>query len=376
MKRFITYLIVIAATIYTAVLYGSTSFLMLFYVELALPVFLLLTLIPTVRQMRIYMELPVPVTEQGQKTPVMLHVSTGGFPVGGKVAVLIKGKLPMGQKTEKTWFYTQLAGRRKTAKIKAEYDARCVGNIRMEIGKVWCYDFLGLVALPLPAGCWKALEPETLLVLPRISEVPVLVSRQSRDFAGESEEYSKERGGDDPSEVFQIRNYQPGDKLRSIHWKLSAKTEEMMVREQSLPLGCPVDFYLDLYRVTPHHRKDETRRDSYLQILVSISHSMVVEGCRHYVIWFDSQRNDICRYRIENEDNIFEMLFQLGQLSVYHDPKDLQELYRQKYHETPAITCLELTTELMLKKNGETEARYSGDVSDIERQLGAKELVV
>ena len=103
---------------------------------------------------------------------------------------------------------------------------------------------------------------------------------------------------------------------------------------------------------------------------------MVVEGCRHYVIWFDSQRNDICRYRIENEDNIFEMLFQLGQLSVYHDPKDLQELYRQKYHETPATTYLELTTELMLKKNGETEARYSGDVSDIERQLGAKELVV
>ena len=149
-----------------------------------------------------------------------------------------------------------------------------------------------------------------------------------------------------------------------------------MVREQSLPLGCPVDFYLDLYQVTPHHRKDETRRDSYLQILVSISHSMVVEGCRHYVIWFDSQRNDICRYRIENEDNIFEMLFQLGQLSVYHDPKDLQELYRQKYHETPAITYLELTTELMLKKNGETEARYSVDVSDIERQLGAKELVV
>lgn len=112
MKRFITYLIVIAATIYTAVLYGSTSFLMLFYVELVLPVFLLLTLIPTVRQMRIYMELPVPVTEQGQKTPVLLHVSTGGFPVGGKVAVLIKGKLPMGaENREDMVLYT--TGRQK-----------------------------------------------------------------------------------------------------------------------------------------------------------------------------------------------------------------------------------------------------------------------
>ena len=59
------------------------------------------------------------------------------------------------------------------------------------------------------------------------------------------------------------------------------------------------------------------------------------------------KRNNNGKPYFENEDNIFEMLFQLGQLSVYHDPKDLQELYRQKYHETPAITCLELTTELM-----------------------------
>lgn len=369
-------MIVIAATIYTAILYHSTSFLMLFYVELVLPAFLLLTLIPTVRQMRVRMELPIPVVEQGQKVPVLLHLHTGGFPVGGKVAIMVKGKLPIGQKAEKTWFYTQLAGSRKDVKIKAEYQARSVGNIRMELGQVWCYDFLGLVALPLPERYWKELEPENLLVLPRISEVPVMVSRQSRDFAGESEEHSKKRGGDDPSEVFQIRDYQPGDKMRSIHWKLSAKTEEMMVREQSLPLGCPVELYLDLYQPASHHRKDEMQRDSYLQIIASISHSMVVEGCRHHVIWFDSRTADIRRYRVETEENVYEMLFQLGQLKSYHDKKDLQELYHQKYHETPGITRLELTMELQLKRNGEVEARYSGDVSDVERQLGAKELVV
>ena len=369
-------MIVIAATIYTAILYHSTSFLMLFYVELVLPAFLLLTLLPTVRQMRVRMELLIPVVEQGQKVPVLLHLRTGGFPVGGKVAIMVKGKLPIGQKAEKTWFYTQLAGSKKDVKIKAEYQARSVGNIRMELGQVWCYDFLGLVALPLPARYWKELEPETLLVLPRISEVPVMVSRQSRDFAGESEEHSKKRGGDDPSEVFQIRDYQPGDKMRSIHWKLSAKTEEMMVREQSLPLGCPVEFYLDLYQPVSHHRKDEMGKNSYLQIIASISHSMVVEGCRHHVIWFDSRTADIRRYRVETEENVYEMLFQLGQLKSYHDKKDLQDLYRQKYHETPGITRLELTMELQLKRNGEVEARYSGDVSDVERQLGAKELVV
>ena len=47
---------------------------MLFYVELALPFFLMLTLLPAMRSLRLTMELPIPVVEQGQKVPVLLRV--------------------------------------------------------------------------------------------------------------------------------------------------------------------------------------------------------------------------------------------------------------------------------------------------------------
>lgn len=380
MKRLITYLIVIAATVYTAILYGSTSFLMLFYVELILPVLLLLTLLPTMRAMRVKLSLPVPVVEQGQKTPVLLQMNNTAFLPSGKVAVQVTGSLPMDQKQEKTWFFGHIAGRGKgavrEASMKAEYQAGCVGSIQLEITRVWCYDLLGFVAIPMPSQYWKALEPERLLVLPRLCEMPVMVSRQSRDFAGESEEHSKERGGDDPSEIFRIRDYQPGDKLRSIHWKLSAKTGAPMVREQSLPLGCPVDFYLNLYQPTMRRKRVSLKRDSYLQIAASVSHSMIQEGCRHYVIWFDRERDDICRYRIENEEDIYEMLFRLGRLLTYPDRRDLQELYRQKYHETPGITCLELKTDLTLEQNGTALAKFHGSLEELEQQLAAQELVV
>ena len=378
MKRLITYLIVIALTFYTAVLYGSTSFLMLFYVELA-PAVLSDAYSPAGNaQSETYNGAA---DSRGRAGTEGAGITAGAQrKLSNRRKDCGAGERNAADGTENRENFPKSENFEPGAGggfIKTEYHARCVGNIHMEIGKVWCYDFLGLVAVPLSAKYWKALKPETMLVLPRICEVPVMVSRQSRDFAGESEDYSKERGGDDPSEVFKIRDYQPGDKLRSIHWKLTAKTDEMMVREQSLPLGCPVDFYLDLYQPAGHHgRKHETKRDSYLQIIASISHSLVLEGCRHHVIWFDSQRNDICRYRIEKEENIYEMLFRLGQLPVYHSRKELTELYRQKYHEMPGITTLELDTELVLKLNGETQARYSGDVSDIERQLGAKKLVV
>ncbi len=286
----------------------------------------------------------------------------------------------MNQRSERTWFFGHIAGRKQDeharSQIKAEYLPTCVGNIRMEITKVWCYDLLGFIALPLPSKYWKALKAESLLILPKLCEMPVMVSRQSRDFAGESEEYSREKGGDDPSEIFRIRDYQPGDKIRSIHWKLSAKTDGLIVQERSLPLGCPVDLYLNLYQPVMRRNQESINRDSYLLIAASVSHSIVQEGCRHHVIWFDHERGDIRRYRIETEEDVYEMLLRLGRLLTYPQQKDLQDLYLQKYHETPGITCLELHINLSLEKNGVCVQKFHGSLEEIEQQITAKELIV
>lgn len=399
MKRFITYLIMAAATLYTSILYGSNSFLMLFYVELLLPVVLILVCIPVLRGVRVRMQIPVPVVEKGRGTMVEFHLQNGAAIPSGRIAVQVTCRYPMNQKPEKTWFYGRVSAGRaavpSSAKIRAEYSAGCVGNVKMEITKVRCYDLLGLVSLPLPKSQWKQMEPETLLVLPRMSGVPVFVSRQSRDFAGESEEYSKERGGDDPSETFRIRDYQPGDKLRSVHWKLSVKTEELMVCERSLPLGCPVVFYLNLYQPLlaegrhgkgrhagkrragrAHNKVSTIKQDGYLQIAASVSQAMVREGCRHYIVWFDSERMDIRRFRVEKEEDVYEMLLRLGMFSMYQEKRDLEELYRQKYHESPCITKLELRMDFCLYQNDIRLVKYSSREEKLDRQLQRTEITV
>ncbi len=42
--------------------------------------------------------------------------------------------------------------------------------------------------------------------------------------------------GDDPGETYDIREYQPGDSIRQIHWKLSGKLDDIMIREKSFPV--------------------------------------------------------------------------------------------------------------------------------------------
>lgn len=49
------------------------------------------------------------------------------------------------------------------------------------------------------------------------------------DFEG----VTQNKRGNDLSEIFDIRKYKPGDDVRSIHWKLSQKIDDIVVREAS-----------------------------------------------------------------------------------------------------------------------------------------------
>ena len=63
---------------------------------------------------------------------------------------------------------------------------------------------------------------------------------KTRNFPVEGDEYEKERSGDAPTEIFQIREFRPGDRMQQIHWKSSARSGELMTKEYSMPCGCKV----------------------------------------------------------------------------------------------------------------------------------------
>lgn len=74
-------------------------------------------------------------------------------------------------------------------------------------------------------------------VLPTIREIPVEVDPRTRQHMPDSDEYATDRKGEDVSEIYAIREYRPGDSMKAIHWKLSARTKHWMVKEFSFPQG-------------------------------------------------------------------------------------------------------------------------------------------
>ena len=62
-----------------------------------------------------------------------------------------------------------------------------------------------------------------MIVYPRKVNLQVELSQMTIG-APKSEGMMQNRKGNDLSEIFDIREYVPGDDIRSIHWKLSSKT--------------------------------------------------------------------------------------------------------------------------------------------------------
>ena len=99
------------------------------------------------------------------------------------------------------------------------------GKLRVRLEKARVYDYLGLFSLPIRCG-----GEVGVVVMPAsvaLSSPPGL----ERHMAGAWQ--VKPGGG--YAENHELRLYRPGDPLRQVHWKLSAKTGKLVVREAMEP---------------------------------------------------------------------------------------------------------------------------------------------
>ena len=94
---------------------------------------------------------------------------------------------------------------------------------RMEGSRV--YDYLGLFWLRVP-------KKGNLRITVRPEPIPLPVLPQLDGYAAQA---WRPKPGGGFSEQHELRQYRPGDNLNQIHWKLTAKTGEYIVREAMEP---------------------------------------------------------------------------------------------------------------------------------------------
>lgn len=99
------------------------------------------------------------------------------------------------------------------------------GIIKINLKKIYIKDLMGFCFLKKEFD-----ESAEITILPKALET--LNYDKSATQAGMLESEESNKRGNDFSDVQEIREYIPGDKLMSIHWKLSAKRDILMVKDR------------------------------------------------------------------------------------------------------------------------------------------------
>ena len=128
--------------------------------------------------------------------------------------------------TGRQWFYQE----------SGDFPTDHCGGFAVTAESVRVCDYLGLFRFPLR-------KKDDLFVYVRPNAEPIT---PTPDFAVLPPRQWKPKPGGGFAENHELRLYRPGDNLQQIHWKLSAKTGNLVLREAMDPIHQPLRLTLDL----------------------------------------------------------------------------------------------------------------------------------
>ena len=158
------------------------------------------------------------------------------------------------------------------------------GVVEYTVTKARVYDFLGLFSLPVRGG-----GRGEVMVCPVPAPLAVLSFSPARPLG-----YKKSTTGMD---AWELRPYVPGDDLRHVHWKLSAKQDDLLVRERlEEKKALPVLLF------DPGTNAETT--DWVLERLVWASRELLARGIPHEVRWQEGTAGEHRRVEVARERDL------------------------------------------------------------------------
>ena len=161
----------------------------------------------------------------------------------GTLDVRVELRLAMEEASPLTVSLPLLArGRRSEAgesEVRMPFSVTRIGTYRFAVDEIAVQDLFGLVRFVMPYD-----SKADLTVLPPV--VHAKPPEAEAIAAGMTEVEESNRRGNDFSEVTDVREYAPGDRIRDIHWKLSARQEEWMVKVRTQMAGLELTVVLQL----------------------------------------------------------------------------------------------------------------------------------
>lgn len=313
-------MLLMAASMYIGIINREKAYFYVAAVMLGVMLCLVAGLLVRAHGTKLCMHMAIPVVDKGRTFEPSISVSVK------------RGKAPYVTANFKI-ASSGIRSRCRGSYVHDGMSASCTGQMRLDVvGRyeiratgVRIYDALHLFSVKR-----RVKDTAAVYVLPQCYPIPVEVSRRTRDFVTDSDVYYTDARGKNPDEVYQIRQYQSGDRLNSIHWKLTARQDELMVRETARSLPSPIVVCVNLNG--RDCRKYAQAMSALLETVVSVSYSLIEVRVPHFVAWFDTEEMSVTRCRILKEEDVYDAAASLSYMDARRmGGYDVMGLYKEKY---------------------------------------------
>ncbi|SFE62495.1 Protein of unknown function DUF58 [Peptostreptococcaceae bacterium pGA-8] len=146
-------------------------------------------------------------------------------------------------------------------------------------------------------------------VLPHITEMK-LSQDTIAGYDMESFKYSQNKKGNDPGEIFGIREYVNGDSVKSIHWKLSGKMDKLVIREMGLPIENNILILLDKKIKSSEQAGNSVNHaaniDRLTDLFFSLSLAIAKQGIKHDIGWYDCKNKSFVIKNVDNSEAVWD----------------------------------------------------------------------
>lgn len=289
--------VLIAAALFYVFFNGYLSFLA-FVMALITPFISLIFTLIAYCFLSLRIKAVSPATNKDETAPFVVEIENSSILPISNVKLQLTCQNSLHTQIKNAVIYTPVSARAINP-IERSVTSQYCGMLTIQLNRMVVYDYLGIFALPKKLKC-KA----NIYVMPQTMSLDSQIDTHT-NCSIETDTYSKVKSGDDPSEIFEIRDYRSGDRLRSIHWKLSSKLDKLMVKVFSLPLDNSLVLLLDLFEAPP------ARIDAQVEAAASVSQYLLENQITHTIEWYDAEYERFDDRVIEKTDDLALFLSRL-----------------------------------------------------------------
>jgi uncharacterized protein (DUF58 family) len=189
--------------------------------------------------------------------------------------------------------------RSSTQIVTCQIDSSYCGYLNFGVKNIRIYDYFYIWSF------YKKLNKSIrVAVVPEYYHITQDFILNNNNIYIDNNNYSEHNPGDDVGEIFGIREYRAGDRPNRIHWKLSHKQDQLIMKEFSDPINSAIVIILDLYcGVTDDNSPNYV--DGLIETVLSLSYSCLSKKHMHTLFWYDNNHNKHNKFIIEQEQDLF-----------------------------------------------------------------------